>query len=325
MGDTIPRDIRPAFPVKVERDSVRAKLLELLGIEEVPDDVEFTTESTEEQDGISVVRGSYQNSLGETVLAVIMKPAEARRQPMPGVVCVDGTGGDAERMANVNFYRPQPSTGPLIGWGRELARRGFVTIAITPKGCDIRRRSIGAWAEEAKLLAPFGRPQMGVLVEETLMAARVLSGTDGVEPDRIGLTGMSLGGNATWYAMACAPWIRAGAPICGGVGSLARVIHEGQVERHSSYFFIPHMLRYFDHPEVVAACIAPRPFMMVSPIEDEDMPRTGVDDLIPVVAPAYEAMGHPEQYKVHQPPGKHVFLIEYFEWMVDWFKRSLVE
>ena len=43
--------------------------------------------------------------------------------------------------------------------------------------------------------------------------------------------------------------------------------------------FIPHMLRYFDHPEVVAACIPPRPFMMVAPTQDEDMPREGVDEL----------------------------------------------
>ena len=325
MHDIIPKDIRPAFPVQVEKDEVRPKLLELLGIEEVPESVDFSTESTEVQDGIRLVRGSYQNPLGETVHGVIMMPAEAQGQPMPGVVCVDGTGGDAERMANVNFYRPQPHTGPLIGWARELAKRGFVTMAITPKGCEIRRQSIDHWALEAKLMAPYGRAQMGMLVEETLMAARVLAATDEVEADRIGLTGMSLGGNATWYAMACAPWIRAGAPISGGVGSLARVIHEGQTERHSSYYFIPHMLRYFDHPEVVAACIAPRPFMIVSPVEDEDMPRSGVDDLIPVVAPVYEAMGHSEHFKVHQPPGNHVFLIEYFEWMVDWFKRYLVE
>ena len=98
---------------------------------------------------------------------------------------------------------------------------------------------------------------------------------------------MSLGGNATWYAMAAAPWIRAGAPICGGVGRMASVIHEGDIERHSAYFFIPHMLRYFDHPEVVAACIPPRPFMMVAPTQDEDMPREGVDDLIQVVEPVY--------------------------------------
>lgn len=325
MPNPVPKGIKPAFPVHVERDDVRSKLLELLGIEKLPEKPAFTEDSTQVHDGMRLVRGSFQNPLGEAVPTIIISPEEAQGQPMPGVVCIDGTAGDAERMANLNFYRLEPRTGPLIGWARELARRGFVTIGITPKGSEVRRQSAGNWAEENKLLGPYGRPQMGILVEEMLQAARILADTDGVASDRIGLTGMSLGGNATWYSMACAPWIRAAAPICGGVGSLARVIHEAQVERHSAYYFVPHMLRYFDHAEVVAACIAPRPFMMVSPTQDEDMPRSGVDDLIPIVAPVYDEMGYPEHFAVHQPEGKHVFMIEYFELMVDWFKRYLAE
>ena len=40
---------------------------------------------------------------------------------------------------------------------------------------------------------------------------------------------------------------------------------------------------HFDHAAIVAACMPPRPFMMIAPTEDEDMPREGVDELIPVV------------------------------------------
>jgi len=323
LSNPIPKDIKPAFPVAVERESIRGKLLELLGIDKLPENVAFIEESVQKHHDVRMIRGMYRNPLGESVPTIIMLPKDIQDHPIPGVVCIDGTAGDAERMSNLNFYRSQPQTGPLIGWARELARRGFAIIAITPKGCEIRRQSISDWAEENKLLAPYGRPQMGILVEEMLQAANILADMDEVDRGSIGLTGMSLGGNATWYSMACAPWIRAAAPICGGVGSLARVIHEAQIERHSAYYFIPHMLRYFDHPEIVAACIAPRPFMMISPTEDEDMPRSGVDDLIPVVSPLYKSMGHPENFKVHQPQSNHVFLAEYFELMVDWFKRHL--
>ncbi len=105
----------------------------------------------------------------------------------------------------------------------------------------MRRSSLEEWATESKLLAPYGRAQMGVLVEEALKGARLLAATP-----RIGLTGMSLGGNATWYAIACAPW------ICAGVGSMARVIHHA-ADRHSAYYFIPLLLRHFDHAAIVAA------------------------------------------------------------------------
>ena len=165
---------------------------------------------------------------------------------------------------------------------------------------------------------------MGVLVEETLRAAQVLAATEGVDAGRIGLAGMSLGGNATWYAMACAPWIAAGVPICGGVGSLAKVIHQADIERHSAYYFVPGLLRYFDHGEIVAACMPPRPFMVIAPTRDEDMPREGVEELVPPVAEAYAISGHAERFEVYQPEGNHLFRMEYFERMVDFFKRFLI-
>ena len=275
MSDLIPKDIQPAFPAHVPKDAVRSKLLELLGLDEIPKEVDFTEGTTQEEAGIRVTQLTYTNSLGETVPGILITPLNASDQKLPGVVCIPGTGGSAEMVADQQFYLAEAPSGMLVGWARELARRGFVTLAISPKGSVTRRPNIESWNLEGKLLTPYGRPQMGILVEETLRAARILAARDGVDPDRVGITGMSLGGNATWYAMAAAPWIRAGAPICGGVGRMATLIHEGDIERHSAYFFIPHMLRYFDHPEVVAACMPPRPFMMVSPTQDEDMPRRG--------------------------------------------------
>ena len=319
MSSIIPRDIQPTFPSAVS--DLRSKLIELLGFPEVPAHVEIAAEDPQEQDDIRVTHLSYQNALDETVPGILMEPLNDPEEERPGIVCVSGTGGSAERVAHPDFY-PSPD-GPLIGWGRELARRGFTALAISAKGTEGRRGSIEQWATECKLLAPYGRTQMGVLVEETLRAARILCATEGVDPGRIGLTGMSLGGNATWYAMACASWIAAGVPICGGVGSLASVIHHGDNERHSAYYYIPHFLRYFDHPRVVAACMPPRPFMMVSPTRDEDMPREGVDKLLPIVTTSYAAAGYPERFRVRQPEGNHRFLVEYFEWMVAWFERFL--
>ena len=325
MSDVIPKDIEPAFPIHVPKDAVRSKLLELLGLDEIPKEIDFTEGTTQEEAGIRVTQLTYANSLGETVPGILMTPLNPSSQKLPGVVCIPGTGGSAEMVADQQFYLAEAPSGMLVGWARELARRGFATLAISPKGSVTRRSNIESWNLEGKLLTPYGRPQMGILVEETLRAARILAASEAVNPDRVGITGMSLGGNATWYAMAAAPWIRAGAPICGGVGRMATLIHGGDIERHSAYFFIPHMLRYFDHPEVVAACMPPRPFMMVAPTQDEDMPREGVDELIQVVAPVYALLGHPERFKVYQPDGNHRFLVEYFEWMVEWFRRFLTD
>ena len=212
----IPRDLTPAFASPVAGAGVRPKLMELLGLESVPTEIDFTAEPSEIEDGVRLQRLRFSNSMGETVPAVLCAPVEADG-PLPGVVCVPGTGGSAESITRALFNRPGEPDEPVLGWSRELARRGFVTLAVTVKGTEARWPSGTAdgWNIEGKLLAPYGRSQMGIVVEEVLSAARVLASCDGVDADRIGLTGMSLGGNATWYSMACDPSIAAGVPICG--------------------------------------------------------------------------------------------------------------
>ncbi len=322
----IPRDITPAYPDPVRGPAIRPKVLELLGLGELPTAITFKGEASKTtSDGLSVMSVSFQNSLGETVPGVLITPAGAATGALPGVVCMPGTGGDAARMTEARFYREGPDEGPLMGWARELARRGFATLSITLKGTVARRRVFEDWDREARLLAPYGRPQMGFLVEEALSAARVLASQPMVDSQRIGLTGFSLGGYAAWWAAACDPSIAASAPMCGGLGSLALDIHEGDPDRQSSFHYVPGLLRYFDHPEIVASCITPRPLMVLAPLHDPDMPASGVDQLLRVASPAYLKAGHPERFTVYRPNDGHVFRVKYFEWMAEWFRSALVK
>ena len=322
----IPRNITPAYPNPVRGEAIRPKVLELLGLGELPTAVSFKKENSETtSDGLSVTTLSFQNSLGETVPGVLITPVGAGTDSLPGVVCMPGTGGDAARMTEARFYRDGQDEGPLMGWARELARRGFATLSITLKGTVARRRVFEDWDREARLLAPYGRSQMGLLVEEALSAARVLARQPMVDAQRIGLTGFSLGGYAAWWAAACDPSIAASAPLCGGLGSLALDIHDGDPDRQSSFHYVPGLLRYFDHPEIVASCIAPRPLMLLAPLHDPDMPASGIDQLLRVANPAYLKAGHPEKFKVYRPNDGHVFRVEYFEWMAEWFRSSLVK
>ena len=235
----IPYDLQPACPRDIPGGAVRGKLLELLGVQQIPEIVDFTVEQAEEtSDGLAISRLIYPNSLGETVSGILSVPRAIAAEDLAGVVCMPGTNGSAERLAHPRFYREGSGSGPLIGWGRELARRGFATLSLSIKLCEGRRGAMDSQLQ-LKALGPYGRTQMGLGVEEALRGARILSESLSIAIDRIGLTGMSLGGNFAWYAMACAPWIRTAVPIAGGLGSMAAVIHEGDLERHGPYWFIP--------------------------------------------------------------------------------------
>ncbi len=319
----IPRDVQPAYPQDLTPEKTREKLLELLGVELPPSNLEFDQEGPPEttSDGLQITRLRYRNSLGEEVPGALVLPSDAASKSLPGIVCMSGTGGDVERLIEPRFQRDQPGQGPLRGWARELARRGFATLSITLRGTVTRRSSVSDWERHIRFLIPYGRTIMGVMVGEALRAARILSANPAVQPSRIGLTGMSLGGNVSWYGMACDPSIRTAVPVAGSVASLAALIHDGDTDRHSSYIYIPHLLRYFDHPQIVARCICPRPFMVIAPTRDEDMPRQGVDKMARLVHAAYRAAGHPRRFKVYQPDSNHVYKRQYFEWMAAWFEK----
>ena len=320
MTNPLPPGIRPAFPQHPPAGQVRARFLEVLGLDRIPEAVQSTAETVAEDEINRELRVSYMNSLGETLTGTALVPLDPSGDRIAGVVCMHGTGG-----TTANVLEPKleidPESGQLRGWGRELAQRGYATISISLKGSVVRRGTAEAWEEEAKLLEAYGRPHAGIVAEEALLAARALAALPGVDSNRIGLTGMSLGGMATWTAMACDPTIRAGAAVCGVLGSLSRLIHEGNIQRHSSLVFVPHLLRYFDHGDIVAGCIAPRPFMAVAPLDDVDMPRTAVDDFVRTAAPAYAETS--ERFLVHRPAGGHFFTVEAFEQVVDWFDRFL--
>ena len=323
MNEHISKDIRPAFPQTLAPDQIQTKLLELLGLEDIPDEIEYEVEWEREEEGIRLTGLTYSNCLGESVPGILAIPLLEDMSNLPAVVCVPGTSGTAERVAGPRFYRDNPSKGPLYGWGRELARRGFATLSISPKCSESRRGDREDWMTEAKLLAPYGRSQMGVLVDETLRAGRILAASQPVDPTRIGLTGMSLGGQAAWYGMACAPWVKSAAPVCGALGTMAAVIHHGGYKTKGGYYFIPHMLRYFDHPEIVEACIAPRPLMVISPALNKSMPPEGVDALMEHMTPVYEGLGQSERFRVYRPDNGHLFGLEDFERVVQWFQRFL--
>ena len=321
-GPTVPLQLKPAYPVHVEPSRMRRKVRELLGVEKVPPEIVFKAQPTiETDDGLACTKLTYQNMLGESVPGTILTPVDAVPNSLPGVICMPGTSGTAAQLTGPELRRKSPGKGALIGWARELSRRGFATLSLTLKGTESRRGGLKFWETQARHLAPYGRTLMGVMVDEALRGMRILSGLETVDQRRIGMTGMSLGGNVTWYATACESAIKVSAPVCGGVGSLRRQILEGDRERHSSYFYVPHLLRYFDHPQIVASCVCPRPFLMVAPTQDEDMPRSGVEELMRVVGPAYEAAGQAERFQVLQPESNHTYTVDSFKHVSDWFQK----
>ena len=306
---------------------VRERFLELLGIEVVPaaDSVEYRLGATERaDDGLQLAELAFTNRLGEAVPCVLIRPASVTSGAAttevgaPAIVCMPGTSGDAQQISHPSLHRQFQHRGPLLGWARELARRGFVALAVTVRGTEARSTA-EAKEREVKCLLPWGRTLIGEGVLEALQAARVLQSLPDVDAERVAATGFSLGGQMAWQAVALAPWMAAAAPVAGGIGSMAAFIRQGDIDRHGTPWYVPHLLRHFDHPQLARVCLCPRPLLVVAPTEDEDMPAEGVDQLVAELQPAYRAAGAAEKLEVRRPQRNHLYLPEYFEWVADFF------
>ena len=123
MTDSIPRGIRPSFPVEVPRDEVRMRFQELLGLDEIPTSVDFSTGKSREEDGLCFASLRYANYMGETISAVLIRPVAPGAGPLPGVVGMPGTGSSAEEVIGPRMYRPYRSAA-LCSAGAASSRRG---------------------------------------------------------------------------------------------------------------------------------------------------------------------------------------------------------
>ena len=324
------RQAAAAHPAPVEDALVRERFLEVLGIDAVPaaDSVAHRLGASERtDDGLELTELTFANRLGEDVPCVLMRPAAsgapaAHAGGAPAIVCMPGTSGDAQQLAHPTLDRQFQHRGPLSGWARELARRGFLALAVTVRGTEARS-TLEAKEREAKCLLPWGRTLIGEGVLEAVQAARVLQSLPDVDASRVGATGFSLGGQMSWQAAAIAPWIAAVAPVAGGIGSMAAFIRQGDLDRHGAPWYLPHLLRHFDHPQLARVCLCPRPLLIVAPTEDEDMPAEGVDTLVAELEPAYRAAAAADALEVRRPQRNHLYLVEYFEWVAAFFARVL--
>ena len=308
-----------------DRPAAMRTFAELLKIPLVAPEVSVTVVSRKDEDGLTVEDIYWESLDHERPIAFVIRPAEAKGR-LPAIVCLHGSSGSRESECTskfglgdwVRFGDKTPHT-RLLGWARELSRRGYLTLALTQRGLDRRTPNTD---DQAKDLLVRGRTVMGAIVYEIRQAVTYLQSREDVDPTRIGMTGMSFGGITTFYTWLVDERIAAAAPICGGVGSLDVFLERGSRNYHGFYWWIPNMLTKGDQGDFAAA-MAPRPLMLWAPLNDIGMPKEGVSRFLEAAEPAYDKAGAKDALVVHRPPGDHDFTLEAFEAMRAFFDSHL--
>lgn len=306
------------------RSSAMKTFAELLRIPLAHPEVSVTLHGHKKEDGLIIEDVSWKSLDNEEPMAFVIRPANAKGR-IPAIVCLHGTGGSREsettREFGIGDWRRYGESNPhkrLLGWARELSRRGYLTLSLTQRGLDRRTPDTD---DQAKDLLVRGRTLMGVIVYEIRQAVTYLQGREDVDPAKIGMTGMSFGGITTFYTWLVDDRIAAAAPICGGVGSVDFFLRRGSRGYHGFYWWIPDMLTNGDQGDFAAA-MAPRPLMLWAPLDDIGMPKEGVERFLQAAEPAYATAKARDALVVHRPPGEHNFTLEAFEALRSFFDRQ---
>ncbi len=304
--------------MKIPDNPVSRHLAEILY---VPNSV--TTPSVEIQsqletkDGLLLEQIRLQGGVSDFIPGIIAIP-QGYTEPLPAIICLHGTGENCEELMEEGFFKHKST---LIGWARELARRGFVSLAITQFSHPPRHEPWN-W-ELPKLLPIYGQTAMGLMVSDVIECFNYLSSRPEIDEQRIAVGGYSLGGIVAFYSFVIESRLASALTFCGGVGSIRHLIRYGSTDFHSVYYYIPRIISEgLDHPDLVSA-IAPRPLFIYGTTQDAGMPESGLREFERSAQKAYESLGTKDELRIIISDGGHDFSITAFESAVNWLKEIL--
>jgi dienelactone hydrolase len=286
----------------------------------------------EARGGLRWERVRFVSSPGQTVPALVARPERATGR-LPAVVALHGLGGSKEGMRS---------------WLEALAGRGYLALALDARWHGER----GPGLQDAMIRAyrsRRGHPYVFDTVGDLFRTLDYLQSRPDVAGDRIGMMGISMGGQQTWITAALDPRVKAAVPIIGvnsfgwtvehdqwraRSGLLPRVYEAvradlGEPEVNARVYraawdrLTPGLMDRFDGPRLLPL-IAPRPLLALNGETDPLVPIAAARLAAESAGRAYAAAGVPDRFRFEVAAGVgHTVTPEQRRRALDWFDRWL--
>jgi dipeptidyl aminopeptidase/acylaminoacyl peptidase len=269
---------------------------------------------------------SIDNGAGETIPGVLLLPLK-RRGRVPAILYCHWHGGEYGK-GKVELFEAAHTPEPP---GAALVRRGFAVLAIDAPGFGARQgkgpggtsqKGEAGEAAASKFNLWIGRTLWGMLLRDDLIALDYLAARPEIDPERIGITGISMGATRTWWLMALDERIRTGV----GVACLTRyqnLIASGGLNEHGIYYYVPGLLNHFD-TEAVVSLAAPRPLLLMNGDCDPGSPVAGIRQIEQKVRKVYDLYGLAGAFDCQVHPGVgHEYTPAMWAAMLSWFQKRL--
>jgi dienelactone hydrolase len=209
----------------------------------------------------------------------------------PGVLYVCGHA-DTQKV----HYQSQP---------RRFAELGFACLVVeTVQLGEVRGHHHGCYYEGGWHWYSRGYTPAGIEVWNGMRGLDLLANRPEVDPDRLGVTGMSGGGAITWDVAAADERIKVAAPVCG-TATLASQVADRTIDGHCDCMWW--INTYLWDLADVGALIAPRPLLIASADRDPIFTIAAIRDVHQQLLPLYTALGVEDRLHRVETPGGHSY------------------
>jgi dienelactone hydrolase len=325
------------FPAKLpewekERVKVLETLVKLLGdIPPRPKNFFVKMFSREEKEGYIIEKFEFDNGVDSWIPGYFAYHSNAKGR-VPVILCLHGHSSSKDNIFALDSANQKPG---IINQGVAdiLLKKGFAVMAIDSYFNGERRGEGPAGKMEIqennnqemslfKLNLWFGRSLWGMQLRDEQMALDYLVTRREIDPQKIGVEGMSMGSTRAWWLAAIDDRVKA----VVGVACFTRyeeLIQQRKLKWHDIYYFVPGMLNHFD-TEAVMGLIAPRPFLVLTGDIDDGSPLPGIKVLEKKLDTVYSLYNKGENFKsIVYPNTGHVYTWQMKMEMLGWFEKYL--
>jgi dienelactone hydrolase len=263
--------------------------------QKVPLDIKISDESS--IDGIRRMKISFAAEKNDRVPAWLFIPS-SQKNPVPGILCLHKT---------IDIGKSEPAGlggSPDLCYALELAKRGYVTLA--PDYPNFGEYSYNPYSHGYVSASMKG-------IWNHMAAVDLLQSLPGVDPERIGCIGHSLGGHNSLFLAVFDTRIKAVVTSCGFCsffkyygGDLTGWSHKGYMPRIASIYGKNPDKMPFDFTEILGA-VAPRALFINAPLYDANFEISGVYDCVNAARPVYELLNAGDKLVMTNPDATHAF------------------
>jgi dienelactone hydrolase len=256
---------------------------------------------------------TYAAERNDRVPAYLLIPRDAKGK-LPAVLCLHQTvaigKGETAGLGGKESLR----------YAVHLAERGYVTLApdypsFGDYTYDFERSTYQSGTMKA--------------IWNNMRAIDLLETLPEVDGKRIGCIGHSLGGHNSMFTAAFDTRIHSLVSNCGFTsfpkyydGNLKGWTSDRYMPRIASVFDMKPDKVPFDFPEVLAS-FAPRAFLAIAPLHDDNFEVSGVRDCMEAAQPVYDFLGAKDKLSATYPKCAHDFPPESRKIAYDWLDRWL--